>query len=95
MNYLWQEIQHNPILWLLALVPIVFAAKLASPAAHTLLFLLAVLAIIPLATLLSHATSPLRQKPAMRSVASSMQRSAISPNSSLRWPPCALASSHW
>lgn len=62
MNYLWQEIQHNPILWLLALVPIVFAAKLASPEAHTLLFLLAVLAIIPLATLLSHATESVAAK---------------------------------
>ena len=62
MNYLWQEIQHNPILWLLALVPIVFVAKLASPEAHTLLFLLAVLAIIPLATLLSHATDSVAAK---------------------------------
>ena len=62
MNHLWQEIRHNPILWLLALVPFVFAAKMASPEAHTLLFLLAVLAIIPLATLLSHATESVAVK---------------------------------
>ena len=62
MNHLWQEIRHNPILWLLALVPVVFAAKTANPEAHTLLFLLAVLAIIPLATLLSHATESVAAK---------------------------------
>ena len=56
MNPLLKEIRHNPILWLLAFVPVVFAAQKARPEAHTLLFVLSVLAIVPLATLLSHAT---------------------------------------
>src|SRR5262249_32525471 len=50
------EIKHNPLLWLLALVPVVLAAELARPDAHTLLFVLSVLAIVPLAALLSRAT---------------------------------------
>ena len=37
------------------------AAKLA-PAAHTLLFIISVLAIVPLATLLSHATESVAEK---------------------------------
>jgi Ca2+:H+ antiporter len=41
---------------LLALVPVVFIAEQLKPEAHTLLFVLSVLAILPLATLLSHAT---------------------------------------
>jgi Ca2+:H+ antiporter len=56
MTLLLREIRHNPILWLLVFVPIVFVAEAARPEAHTLLFLVSVLAIVPLATLLSHAT---------------------------------------
>ena len=37
-------------------MPIVFAAEAMAPEAHTLLFVLSVLAIVPLAALLSHAT---------------------------------------
>ncbi|MEK1855873.1 MAG: calcium/proton exchanger [Phyllobacterium sp.] len=62
MNHLWKEIRQNPILWLLALVPVTFAAQKVSPESHTLLFLLAVLTIIPLATLLSHATESVSAK---------------------------------
>jgi Ca2+:H+ antiporter len=51
-----REFRHNPILWLLALVPVVLIAAKLVPTAHTLLFILSVLAIVPLAALLSHAT---------------------------------------
>src|SRR5262245_31590665 len=44
------------MLWLLVAVPVVFAAAAFSPEAHTTLFVLSVLAIVPLAGLLSHAT---------------------------------------
>jgi Ca2+:H+ antiporter len=56
MEPLLKEIRHNPLLWLLAFVPVVFAAESLKPGAHTLLFVLSVLAIVPLAALLSHAT---------------------------------------
>src|SRR3954469_16010367 len=62
MNPLLNEIRHNPLLWLLALVPIVFAAQKLRPEAHTLLFVLSVLAIVPLAALLSHATESVAAK---------------------------------
>jgi Ca2+:H+ antiporter len=42
--------------WLLPFVPAVFAVQAWRPEAHTLLFVLSVLAIAPLAALLSHAT---------------------------------------
>lgn len=53
---LMHEIRHQPLLWLLAFVPIVLVAERVVPARHTLLFGLSVLAIVPLAALLSHAT---------------------------------------
>ena len=53
---LLREIRHNPLFWLLALVPALFAVELLKPEAHTLLFVLSVLAIVPLAALLSRAT---------------------------------------
>jgi Ca2+:H+ antiporter len=56
MNPLLKEIRHNPLLWLLAFVPVLFAAERLKPEAHTLLFVLSVLAVVPLAALLSHAT---------------------------------------
>src|SRR6186713_1948082 len=62
MKQLLQEIRHNPLLWLLAFVPVVLAAAKLRPEAHTLLFLLSVLAIVPLATLLSHATESVAAK---------------------------------
>ena len=51
-----KEIRHNRILWLLAFVPAVLGVHLAKPGAHTLLFGLSILAIVPLAAMLSHAT---------------------------------------
>src|SRR5262245_36082162 len=53
---LLKEIRHNPLLWLLVLVPVVLAAQVVKPEAHTLLFVLSVAAIVPLAALLSRAT---------------------------------------
>src|SRR5262252_1045585 len=57
-----KEVRHNPMLWLLALVPVALAAAKLVPAAHTLLFVLSVLAIVPLAALLSHATESVAEK---------------------------------
>ncbi len=62
MNALLKEIRHNPLLWLLVFVPVVFAAAKLRPEAHTLLFVLSVLAIVPLAALLSHATESVAAK---------------------------------
>jgi hypothetical protein len=62
MNPFLKEIRHNPLLWLLAFVPVVFAAQKIEPEAHTLLFVLSVLAIVPLAALLSHATESVAAK---------------------------------
>ena len=62
MNPLLKEIQHNKLLWLLVFVPVVFAAEILQPDAHTLLFVLSVLAIVPLAALLSHATESVAAK---------------------------------
>src|SRR5438034_8609081 len=62
MKTLFKEIRHNPLLWLLVFVPTVFAAAKLRPEAHTLLFVLSVLAIVPLAALLSHATESVAAK---------------------------------
>ena len=62
MQALLREIRHNRLLWLLVFVPVVFAAQRARPEAQTLLFLLSVLAIVPLAALLSHATESVAAK---------------------------------
>jgi Ca2+:H+ antiporter len=56
MKPLFEEISGRPLLWLLGLVPAVLVAQLVSPEAHTFLFVLSALAIVPLAALLSDAT---------------------------------------
>jgi Ca2+:H+ antiporter len=56
MIRLIQEIRRNPLRWLLVLVPVVFTAAKLKPDAHPLLFVLSVLAMVPLPALLSHAT---------------------------------------
>src|SRR6476659_9251699 len=53
---LLNDIRNTPLLWLLVLVPVVLVAQSLKPEAHTLLFVLSVLAIVPLAALLSRAT---------------------------------------
>jgi Ca2+:H+ antiporter len=62
LTLLLKEIRHNPLLWLLVFVPVVFAAEKLASDAPTLLFLLSILAIVPLATLLSHATESVAAK---------------------------------
>jgi len=62
MTPLLREIRHTPLLWMLIFVPAVLIAARIVPAAHTLLFVLAVLAIVPLAALLSHATEAVSEK---------------------------------
>ncbi len=62
LSLLIKEIRHNPLLWLLVFVPVVFAGEKLAPDAHTLLFVLSVLAIVPLAALLSRATESVAAK---------------------------------
>ena len=62
MRLLLQEIRRNPLLWLLVFVPIALAAEKLNHEAHTLHFVLSVLAILPLAVLLSHATESVAAK---------------------------------
>src|SRR6516165_5025664 len=62
MDPLLKEFRHNPMLWLLALVPVALVAAKLAPGAHTLLFVLSMLAIVPLAAMLSHATESVAEK---------------------------------
>ena len=62
VKQLLQEFRHNPLLWLLVFVPVVLATQKLKPEAHTMLFVLSVLAIVPLAALLSHATESVAAK---------------------------------
>jgi Ca2+:H+ antiporter len=62
MKQLLNEIRRNPLLWLLAFVPAVFAAAKLRPESHTLHFVLSVAAIVPLAALLSYATESVAAK---------------------------------
>src|SRR5437868_13755018 len=57
-----EVIRHSPLLWMLVFVPVVLVAETIAPTAHTLLFVLAVLAVVPLAALLSHATESVAEK---------------------------------
>ena len=62
MKPLIEHVRRTPLLWLLAFVPALLAAELTRPDAHTLLFVLSVLSIVPLAALLSHATESVAAK---------------------------------
>ena len=62
MTPLLEEIRHTPLLWLLVLVPVVLLLQRLEPEAHTLLFLLSIAAIVPLAALLSRATEAVAAK---------------------------------
>jgi len=59
---LLKELRHNRMLWLLVLVPVALVAAKLAPTAHTLLFVFSVLAIVPLAGLLGHATESVAEK---------------------------------
>jgi Ca2+:H+ antiporter len=62
MNAIIRELRATPLLWLLVAVPAVFAVEHLAPDRHTALFALAVLAIVPLAALLSRATESVAAK---------------------------------
>jgi Ca2+:H+ antiporter len=62
MNAILRELRHNPVFWLLPLAPALLVAEHAAPQAHTLLFILSVAAIVPLAALLSHSTEAVAAK---------------------------------
>jgi Ca2+:H+ antiporter len=62
MKQLLLAVRGNPVLWLLVFVPAVLGLEAINPGAHTLLFVLSVLAIVPLATLLSLATESVAAK---------------------------------
>lgn len=62
MTPLLKEIRYSPLLWMLVFVPVVLATESLAPSAHLVLFVLAVLAIVPLAALLSHATESVAEK---------------------------------
>ncbi len=62
MKQLLREIRRNPLLWLLVFVPALFVVEKTASHAHTLLFMMSILAIVPLAALLSHATESVASK---------------------------------
>jgi Ca2+:H+ antiporter len=62
VDSLLKELRYNRMLWLLVVVPVALVAAKLAPTAHTLLFVLSVLAIVPLAALLSHATESVAEK---------------------------------
>ena len=56
MSGVLRDLAASPMNWLLVFVPAVLITASVSPDSHTLLFVLSVLAIVPLAGVLSHAT---------------------------------------
>lgn len=62
MSPLFKDIRQNRLFWLLIFIPVLFVLQRTAPEAHTLLFVLSVLAIVPLAALLSHATEAVAAK---------------------------------
>ena len=74
MDSLHREIRHNPLLWLLAFRPVLFAAQKPEREARTLLFVLSVPAIVSLAALLIHATESVTTRTGFWSVASATPR---------------------
>ncbi len=62
MSTLLRALRHHPLLGLLVFVPVVFMVEKVKPNAHSALFVLTVLAIVPLAALLSHATESVAAK---------------------------------
>src|SRR5215831_8046448 len=62
MGPLLKDIRETPLLWLLVFVPVVYVVSKWKPEAQTLLFVLSVLAIVPLTVLLAHATESVAAK---------------------------------
>src|SRR5436190_5826778 len=61
-SLLFRQLRQQPLLWLLPFVPAVLIGEARAPEAHTALFVLSVLAVVPLAALLSHATESVAAK---------------------------------
>lgn len=62
MRILLRDLRRQPLYWLLIFVPIVLVAEHVTPERQTLIFLLSVAAIVPLAGLLSRATESVAAK---------------------------------
>jgi Ca2+:H+ antiporter len=62
MSGVLTDFRRTPLYWLVVFVPIVFAAEHLRPESYTLVFLLSVVAIVPLAGLLSRATESVAAK---------------------------------
>jgi Ca2+:H+ antiporter len=62
MTRVLYEMRTSPLLWLIVFVPVALAGERLWPERHTLLFLLSVLAIVPLAALLSRATESVAER---------------------------------
>jgi Ca2+:H+ antiporter len=62
LNHLLGEIRRNRLLWLLVALPPLFAVYASRPGAHTALFILAVLSVVPLAVLISYTTDSIAAK---------------------------------
>jgi len=62
MSGVLTDFRRTPLYWLVVFVPVVFVAEKLRPESHTLVFLLSVVAIVPLAGLLSRATESVAAK---------------------------------
>ncbi len=62
MSRTFDDLRRNPLYWLVVFVPVVFVTEMLRPESHTPVFLLSVVAIVPLAGLLSHATESVAAK---------------------------------
>src|SRR4030095_2975043 len=62
MNLILKELRHNPLYWFLAFVPVVLVAESVRPESHTLLFVLSVVAIVPLGGMLSRSAASVAAK---------------------------------
>lgn len=62
MKAILRELRENRILWLLVAVPVLFALEHGAESSSTALFVLSVVAIVPLASLLSRATESVAAK---------------------------------
>jgi Ca2+:H+ antiporter len=62
VSILFRKIAGTPLLWFLVFVPVLLAVEVVSPGAHTLLFVLSIFAIVPLAALLSLATEAVAER---------------------------------
>lgn len=87
--------RHDPLLWLLVFVPAVFAAERLEPEASTLLFVLSVLAIVPLGGAPQSRPSPWPRRRVTRWAACSTPRWGTRPSWSSRSPPCGPDNTRW